>query len=212
MKSPSSKCYMTFWDMTIYNDTLNWSDISPICELIWEHQIFRVFKINSNCNFVGLLHHPFWLYLVMARWGIHFQLFYFLLLRMTDEGSVPDMCIWSISLIKSDLKWCIHLLNFEHSSLLLFWLEEVSFLIITELDLISDFDLFPNFGGFHRTLQRVRLAYKGRLLLRTPGSVPFGTCICSNVETFFLTCHVYRPFEFRTSLGTSILPITFSVS
>ena len=24
MKSPSPKCYMTFWDMTIYNDTLNW--------------------------------------------------------------------------------------------------------------------------------------------------------------------------------------------
>ena len=34
----------------------------------------------------------------------------------------------------------------------------------------------------------------------------FGTCICSNVETILsLTCHVYGPFEFRTSLGTSIL-------
>ena len=36
MKSPSPKFYMTFWDMTIYNDTLNWSDITPICELITE--------------------------------------------------------------------------------------------------------------------------------------------------------------------------------
>ena len=36
MKSSSPKCYMTFWDMTIYNDTLNWSDITPICELIAE--------------------------------------------------------------------------------------------------------------------------------------------------------------------------------
>ena len=46
----------------------------------------------------------------------------------------------------------------------------------------------------------------GRLLLRTPGPVPFGTCICSNVETILSwTCHVYGPFEFRTSLGTSIL-------
>ena len=36
MKSPSPKCYMIFWDMTIYNDTLNWSDITPICELITE--------------------------------------------------------------------------------------------------------------------------------------------------------------------------------
>ena len=41
--------------------------------------------------------------------------------------------------------------------------------------------LLPNFGGFHRTLQRVRLANRGRLLLRTPGPVPFGTCICSYV-------------------------------
>ena len=66
--------------------------------------------------------------------------------------------------------------------------------------------LLPNFGGFLRTLQRVRLANRGRLLLRTPGPVPFGTCICSYVETIlFWTCHVYGPFEFRTSLGTSIL-------
>ena len=43
--------------------------------------------------------------------------------------------------------------------------------------------LLLNFGGFHRTLQRVRLANRGCLLLRTPGPVPFGTCICSNVET-----------------------------
>ena len=59
--------------------------------------------------------------------------------------------------------------------------------------------------GFHRILQRMRLANRGRLLLRTPGPVPFGTCILSNVETILSwTCHVYGPFEFRTSLGTSI--------
>ena len=28
---------------------------------------------------------------------------------ITDEGSVPEMRIWSILLIKSDLKWCIYL-------------------------------------------------------------------------------------------------------
>ena len=66
--------------------------------------------------------------------------------------------------------------------------------------------LLSNFGGFHRTLQRVRLANRGRLLLRTPGPIPFGSCICSNVEAILSwTCHVYGPFEFRTSLGTSIL-------
>ena len=30
MKSPSPKYYITFWDMTIYSDTLNWSDMTPI--------------------------------------------------------------------------------------------------------------------------------------------------------------------------------------
>ena len=60
--------------------------------------------------------------------------------------------------------------------------------------------LLPNFGGFHRTLHWVRLTNRGRLLLRTPGPVPFGTCICSNVETILSwTCHVYGPFEFQTS-------------
>ena len=86
MKSPSPKCYMTFSDMAMYNDTLSWSDITPICELV------------------------------------------------------------------------------------------------TELDFITDLNLLPNFGGFHRTLQRVRLANRGRLLLWKPGPVPFGTCICTNVE------------------------------
>ena len=28
---------------------------------------------------------------------------------ITDEGLVPEMRIWSILLIKSDLKWCIYL-------------------------------------------------------------------------------------------------------
>ena len=35
-----------------------------------EHQNFSVFKIDRNCNFVGLLHHPFWHLLVIT-----FQLF-----------------------------------------------------------------------------------------------------------------------------------------
>ena len=55
--------------------------------------------------------------------------------------------------------------------------------LLTNWTLIPILTLLPNFGGFHRTLQRVRLANRGRLLLRTPGSVPFGTCICSYVET-----------------------------
>ena len=67
--------------------------------------------------------------------------------------------------------------------------------------------------GFHRTLQRVRLANIGLLLFRTPGPVPFGTCICCNVETILSwTCHTNGPFEFRTSLGTSMLLRTGSWS
>ena len=121
MKSPSPKCYMTFWDMTIYNDILNWSDITHIFHLEYP--------------------------LVLSR-----------------------------------------------------------FYLLPNWTLIPILTLLPNFEGFHRTLQRVRLANRGRLLLRTPGPVPFRTCICSNVETILSwTCHVYGPFEFRTSLGTSIL-------
>ena len=48
MKSPSPKCYMTFWDMTIYNDTLNWSDITSICELITELDFITDFDLITN--------------------------------------------------------------------------------------------------------------------------------------------------------------------
>ena len=51
--------------------------------------------------------------------------------------------------------------------------------------LIPILTLLPNFGGFHGTLQRVRLANRGRLLLRTPGPVPFGTCIFLMLRPFF---------------------------
>ena len=40
----------------------------------------------------------------------HFNILnYFVWLRITDECSVPEMCISSILLITSDFKWCIHL-------------------------------------------------------------------------------------------------------
>ena len=37
---------------------------------------------------------------------------YFVWLKITNKGSVPEMRIWSILLMKSDLKWCIHLIFF----------------------------------------------------------------------------------------------------
>ena len=48
MKSPSPKCYMTFWDMTIYNDNFNWSDITPICEIITELDFITDFDLITK--------------------------------------------------------------------------------------------------------------------------------------------------------------------
>ena len=48
MKSPSPKCYMTFWDMTVYNDTLNWSGITPICEPITELDFITDFELITK--------------------------------------------------------------------------------------------------------------------------------------------------------------------
>ena len=58
-----------------------------------------------------------------------------------------------------------------------------------------------SFGGFHRTLQRVRLANRGRLLLRTPGPVPFVLML----RPFFPELVMSTDLLSRTSLGTSIL-------
>ena len=43
----------------------------PICRA----SKFSVFKIDRNCNFVGLLHHPFWLQLILALFGHYFSTF-----------------------------------------------------------------------------------------------------------------------------------------
>ena len=57
-------------------------------------------------------------------------------------------------------------------------------------------------------LEQVQLANRGCLLLRTPGP---GSCPILDSHLFlcwdhsFWNCHVYGPFEFRTSLCTSIL-------
>ena len=48
MQSPSPKCYMTFWDITIYNDTLNWSDITQVCDLITELGFITDFDLISK--------------------------------------------------------------------------------------------------------------------------------------------------------------------
>ena len=48
MQSPSPKCYMTFRDMTLYNDTLNWSDITPVYDLITELDFITDFDLIAK--------------------------------------------------------------------------------------------------------------------------------------------------------------------
>ena len=56
MKSPSPKCYMTFWDMTIYSDTLNWSYITPISEPITEQDPITDFDLFTKFLEVSIEH------------------------------------------------------------------------------------------------------------------------------------------------------------
>ena len=59
-----------------------------------------------------LLHHPFWLQLISALL-VHFfptfETIIFFLRRVTDKNVIPEMRMWVILFIKSDLKWCMHL-------------------------------------------------------------------------------------------------------
>ena len=56
MKSPSPKCYMTIWDMAIYSDTLNWLDITPICEPITELDLITDFDLITKFGEVSVEH------------------------------------------------------------------------------------------------------------------------------------------------------------
>ena len=42
---------------------------------VWRASKFSVLKIDRNCNIVGLLHHPFWLQLILAPFGHYFSNF-----------------------------------------------------------------------------------------------------------------------------------------
>ena len=67
-------------------------------ETLFKDIIYRL-KQSTNGDYVVSARHK-----VLA---ISFQLLKipFFWLRITDEGSVPEMRIWSILLIRSDLKW-----------------------------------------------------------------------------------------------------------
>ena len=61
---------------------------------------------------MSLLHHPCWLQLVLALSGHHFSfnfLNFLVWLRITDEGSIPEMRIWSSILQnKLHLIWMVN--------------------------------------------------------------------------------------------------------
>ena len=42
---------------------------------VWRASKFSVLKIDRNCNIEGLLHHPFWLQLILAPFGHYFSTF-----------------------------------------------------------------------------------------------------------------------------------------
>ena len=65
-ESPEGTCSQVFRITSI--DSKRFESITIFCV-----------KIDRNYNFVGLLHHSFWLYLVSALLGIFFQLFNLLL-------------------------------------------------------------------------------------------------------------------------------------
>ena len=56
MKSASPKCCMTIWDMVIYSDTLNWSDITPIFEPITELDLITNFDLITKFREVSIEH------------------------------------------------------------------------------------------------------------------------------------------------------------
>ena len=56
LKSPSPKCYMTFSDMVIYSDTLNWSNITPIFEPITELDLITNFDLITKFREVSIEH------------------------------------------------------------------------------------------------------------------------------------------------------------
>ena len=156
------------------------------------HLLLFVIKSNRCCSFTRIFS--------LKRWNNLFEI-------------VPQEVLWSIRGSHQAL-WSLSLRDVTlHSGT---WPYTMALSIYQTLHqfanllrnwtLLPILTLLPNFGGFHRKLQRVRPANKGCFLLRTPGPVPFVTCICPNVETILSwTCQVYGPFEYRTSFGTSIL-------
>ena len=96
-----------FWDLVVFQlsrlDSSNLPCLYSNFHLEYPSIEFLILQVYYTIPFgFRLFRWSFWTLLVIF-------LNYFVLLRMTDEGSVPEMRILSILLIKPDWKLCIHL-------------------------------------------------------------------------------------------------------
>ena len=76
-------------------------------------------------------------------------------------------------------------------------LHQFANLLLQNWSLLPILTLLPNFGGFHRTLQRVRLANRGRLLLRH--------LVLSHLRLAFVL--MLRPFFPELVMSTDLLSL-----
>ena len=85
-------------------------------------------------------------------------------LRITDEGSLPEMRIWSIFLIKSDSKWCIHLSRslYLYYNLLSYWKHVHTYQkqLVTKIYWVRNFLKASDacFHEFHTLLENVPIS------------------------------------------------------
>ena len=77
---------------------------------VWRASKLSVFKIDWNCRFVDLLHHPFWLQLVLALFGHYFSTFYATCLAKDHWRGFSTRNAHMVHIVNLfRLKWCIHL-------------------------------------------------------------------------------------------------------
>ena len=122
-KQQITNLYNCRWDRESYPESLapqakSFSIIPPLLPktsmCLWSVLIYLLLYVTiggHNFSFSLFSFSLFSFSLFRHCFGIILQLFVncFIWLRITDEGLEPEMRIWSILLIKSDLKWCIHL-------------------------------------------------------------------------------------------------------
>ena len=106
---------LCFWLCSYWNHSYKlFHNLKFFDEILYRWTLITPTKLFSEITCISYapdwLHHPFWLQLVLAPFRHPFPILkLFLWLRITDEGSVPEMRISCILWMKSDLKLCIQL-------------------------------------------------------------------------------------------------------